>query len=246
MGGRRLALVVLAACSAKSAPTTTKAKPATASTPAAPTGAGSATPTPQTPSGGAPASTAPASTATPAGVGLEATSLDRTVDPCVDVYQFACGGWLAANQIPPDRGRWGRILELDDKNKLAIKTLLEDAAAKNEPTTKKLGDYYASCMDEAAIEKAGTTGLKPLLDKTTKVKDAKSWLTALTELHKVGIWVVWAASADADLDQSTMNVSQLDAAGLGLPDRDYYVKPDFKQQLDGYQQHVARMLALAG
>jgi putative endopeptidase len=185
------------------------------------------------------------SNATLAEVGLEAASLDRSVDPCVDFYQFACGGWLAANQIPPDRSRWSRFNEIDDKNQLALKALLEEAAAKQDPATKKLGDYYASCLDEAALEKIGTASLKPLLDKTTKVKDAKSWQAALTELHKIGVWVVWNASSDADLEQSTVNVSTLDAAGLGLPDRDYYLKPDFKAQLDSYQQHVTRMLTLA-
>ncbi|HEX5062789.1 MAG TPA: M13 family metallopeptidase [Kofleriaceae bacterium] len=246
MGGRSLALVLLAACAAKPAApmkgaaggtTTTTTTAGSAATPAPP-------PIPTAPGPAIPPS--PASNATLAEVGLEAASLDRSVDPCVDFYQFACGGWLAANPIPADRGRVARFTEIDDKNKVAIKALLEEATTKGDPATKKLGDYYASCMDEAAIEKAGTTGIKALLDKTTKVKDAKSWLAAVTELHKVDISVVWSVTADADLDQSTMNITWLDAAGLGLPDRDYYLKSDFKPQLEAYQQHVGRMLGLAG
>jgi putative endopeptidase len=248
MGGRRLALVVLAACSAKptTAPTTKPAStPATSSTAA---GSAAPVPVPQPPPtpGVVPAPTAPANSVTLAEVGLEAASLDRTVDPCVDFYQFACGGWLNANQIPPDRGRWARFSEIDDKNKAAIKTLLEEAVAKNDPATKKLGDYYASCMDEATIEKAGTAGIKSLLDKTLKVKDPKSWFAAVTELHEVGISVVWNTFVEADLESSTLNVTQLDAAGLGLPDRDYYLKDELKAQRESYEQHVARMLKLAG
>jgi putative endopeptidase len=199
------------------------------------------------PTPGVPAApSAPASSVTLAEAGIEATSLDRSVDPCVDFYQFACGGWLSANQIPADRGRWARFSEVDDKNKAALKTVLEDASAKNDPGTKKLGDYYASCMDEAAIEKAGISGIKPLLDKTLKIKDAKSWFAALVELHKVGIWLVWKTSVEADFENSTLNVTILEPWGLGLPDRDYYFKDDFKAIREGYQQHVQRMLALGG
>jgi putative endopeptidase len=244
MGGRRLALLLLVAgCPAKTtppAPVHPATGSATASTPGPAAGSGA------DPEPAATTPAAPASNATLAEVGLEATSLDRSVDPCVDFYQFACGGWLSATQVPADRGLWGRFTEVDEKNKLAIKALLEDAVSKPDPATKKLGDYYASCMDEATIEKAGTVGIKALLDKTLKVKDAKSWQAALVELHKVGIPVVFVSSVDADMDDSTKNVSQLDAGGLGLPDRDYYLKPELKPQLDGYQQHVTRMLTLAG
>ncbi len=101
-------------------------------------------------------------------------------------------------------------------------------------------------MDEAAIEKAGITAIKPLLDRTLKVKDAKSWMAALVDLHKVGIWLVWQVSVEPDLENSTVNVVTLDPWGLGLPDRDYYLKDDFKAVRDGYQQNVAKLLALGG
>lgn len=183
-----------------------------------------------------------------ADVGLEAGSLDRSVDPCVDFYQFACGGWLAANDIPADQVRWARFTALDEKNKAAIKVLLEEAAKGigASPPARKLGDYYASCMDEAAIEQAGTSSIKALLAKTTKQTDARTWLAATIELHKLGVWVVWSAHAFADLRESTTTITYLDAGGLGLPDREYYVEPGFKDKLDAYRAHVARMLALAG
>jgi putative endopeptidase len=181
-------------------------------------------------------------------VGLEAASLDRTADPCVDFYQFACGGWLAHATIPDDKARWGRIPEIEERNKQTLHAILEDAAqaVTNDPLTKKLGDYYASCMDEAGVEKAGTTAIKPVLDLTMKVKDARSWSAALIALHKQGVRAVFEASAAADLKQSTQNVVQLDAAGLGLPDREYYLDAKYQAKLDGYKAHVGRMLALVG
>ena len=97
-------------------------------------------------------------------------------------------------------------------------------------------------MDEAAIENAGISSIKPLLDRTTKLTD-KTWLATTIELHKLGVWVVWGATAFADLADSTTTITYLDAAGLGLPDRDYYVKPDFKDKLEAYRAHVAKMLS---
>jgi putative endopeptidase len=189
-----------------------------------------------------------ATSVTLAEVGLEPASLDRTADPCVDFYQFACGGWLQSNQIPPDRARWARFSEIEEKNKSAIRSLLEDDAKGIgvDPIGKKLGDFYASCMDTATIEKNGLAALKPLLDKAAKVKDAKSWQTAVTELHKVGIDVVWNDGTGADFKDSTTTVTQIDSGGLGLPDRDYYLKPELKDKLDAYRAHVARTLTLGG
>ncbi|MBA3539502.1 MAG: M13 family metallopeptidase, partial [Deltaproteobacteria bacterium] len=110
----------------------------------------------------------------------------------------------------------------------------------------QIGDAYASCMGEAAIEKAGMTAVKPLLDKVKGVKDAPTWMAAVVELHKLGAWVVWSAQAGADYKDSKTNVTTLDSAGLGLPDRDYYVKPEFADKVDAYRAHVGKMLALAG
>ncbi len=203
------------------------------------------TPPPTTPSPTTPDS--PGEKVTLADVGLEGASLDRSVDPCVDFYQFACGGWLRSNPIPADRARWGRAAEIDERNKLALRTLLEEAAKGigGDGASKKLGDFYASCMDEQTIEATGLGSLQPVLDKTTKVKDAKSWLAAVAELHKVGNWVVWGEVAFADLKDSKTNVTYLDVDGLGLPDRDYYLQPELKDKLDAYTVHVGRLLALA-
>ena len=182
-----------------------------------------------------------------ADVGLEASSLDRSSDPCVDFYQFACGGWLAKNQIPADKARWMRMSEMQEKTRAEVRELLEDdAKSAGDATAKKLGDFYASCMDEAAIEKAGLTGIKPLLDKAQKVKDARSWVAAVTELHEAGIFVVFGAGTLPDFKDSKTDVIMIDPAGLGLPDRAYYVKPELADKLAAYRTHVGKMLALAG
>jgi putative endopeptidase len=183
-----------------------------------------------------------------ADVGLEASSLDRTADPCVDFYQFACGGWLQNHPIPADRPGWSRFDEVRQQTHAALRGLLEEAAKGigADAGTKRLGDFYASCMDAAAIDKAGTAALAPLLDRVAKIKDARSWLAAVAELHRHGRWVVWRARVDADLKESSANVVYLDAAGLGLVDRDYYVRPERKPLVDAYRAHVARMLMLAG
>ena len=216
--------------------------PSSAAAPAAP-GAGAA---PSAPPPSAPSPSAPGINVTLADVGLEAGSLDRTTDPCVDFYQFACGGWIQNNPIPADLARWTRDGEIDERNTAALRTLLEDAAkgAAPGPTSKQLGAFYASCMDEAAIERAGTRAFAPLLAKTLGVKDARTWLAAVIELHKLGIHVVWDNRVLPDLKDSTTNVTYLDTARLGLPDRDYYVKLEFRDKLDGYRAQIGKLLAL--
>jgi putative endopeptidase len=212
--------------------------------PGAPTAQAPTSPAPPAPASGQP-QVATASV-TLADVGLEAGSLDRSADPCIDFYQFACGGWIQHNPIPADRPRWGRGSELDERNKLAIKALLENATKGIgvDAGTRRLGDFYASCMDEAASERAGLTAFRSLLAKTQGVKDARTWLAALVELHKLGVFVVWDNHALPDLKSSTTHVIYLDASGLGLPDRDYYVKPELADKLDGYTLHVGKMLGL--
>ncbi|MEO6775195.1 MAG: M13 family metallopeptidase [Kofleriaceae bacterium] len=219
-----------------------KAKPAEPMTPSGPGPAVASAPAPTPPPPAPPGP--PVQKMSLAEVGLEPASLDRSFDPCVDFYQFACGGWLKKTEIPADKARWGRFSEIDERNKSAIKQLLEDDLKGGDASAKKLGDYYASCMDEAAIEKAGTKGIQPLLDKAMKVRDNASWFTALVELHKAGIDVVFGQGAQPDLKNSIEGVTGLDSGGLGLPDRDYYLQDKFKSKVDAYTAHVGRMLAL--
>jgi putative endopeptidase len=234
-----------AATPAASAPLASVREPEAGTTPSTPSAAPGPSAPPAASTGVPPPPSVPGVKVTLADVGLEAGSLDRTTDPCVDFYQFACGGWIQNNPIPSDLARWTRDGEIDERNKAAIKTLLDDAAkgATGSPTSKKLGAFYASCMDEAAIERAGTSAFASLVARTRGVKDARTWLAAVIELHKLGIHVVWENRVFPDRKDSTTNLTYLDAAGLGLPDRDYYVKLDFRDKLDGYRAHVGKLLA---
>jgi putative endopeptidase len=227
------ALATLAACGASS-----KSTPAPTTEPA-----GEQVSTP-----GGPAPGAEVVQVTLADVGLEATSLDRTVNACEDFYQFACGGWLTANPIPADKARWGRFGEVDQNNEKALHEILEDARSgkSNDAAMTKLGAYYGSCMDEAAIEKAGLTGIKPLLDAAAKVKDAKSLDAAIVLFHLNAVYPVFTWAPFGDFADSKTAVLYLDTGGLGLPDRDYYVKDEFKDKVTAYREHLVRLFGLLG
>ncbi|MCE9578017.1 MAG: M13 family metallopeptidase [Deltaproteobacteria bacterium] len=206
------------------------------------TGSGSGSAEPAEPPGPPPVNV------TLAEVGLEADSLDRTADPCTDFYQFACGGWMAKSEIPADRARWGRFGEIDDHNQQVLHDLLEGArvAKKPDALTAKLGAFYGACMDEKAVEKAGVSGLKPQQALINKVKDGKTLVAAVTELHRVGVDVLFQHGVTADLKDSTTNAMWFDSGGLGLPDRDYYLKDDFKDKRTAYQDHLVRLFKLLG
>jgi putative endopeptidase len=183
--------------------------------------------------------------------GLSAAALDRTVRPCDDFYAFACGGWEKATQIPDDRSRWMRSFsEIDQRNEADLKTILENAAkTPDDPgATGRLGRFYKACMDEAAIEKAGLKPIEPLLAVARSATDRKSLTKALATLHKHGVWAVFDVTAGQDYKDATKMIGMMDQNGLGMPDRDYYLKddPDKKELRQKYVAHVERMLKLGG
>ncbi len=184
-------------------------------------------------------------------VGLDGGALDRKTDPCQDFYQFACGNWIASTEIPPDSAMWSRSFsEINKRNEAAIKTILDEAvAAKNpDPVTQKLGDYYATCMDEAAADAAGATPIKDLITRARAIGSAGDVARLVTDLHQKQIFPIFNISGEQDFGDATRVIAYLDQAGLGLPDRDYYTKNDDEKKRirQLYVEHVGRMLELVG
>src|ERR1043166_9470318 len=122
--------------------------------------------------------------AEPPAVALD--SLGRGADPCVDFYQFACGGWMAKHPIPSDRSNWATFDELQDRNDQKLHDILETAAAKPTSDTKKIGDYYGSCMDEAGINAKGVMPLQAELDRIATMADRSALPSVLAMLHEIG------------------------------------------------------------
>jgi endothelin-converting enzyme/putative endopeptidase len=194
-------------------------------------------------------SSAAAGTTAPASAsGVNLGALNRNVSACTDFYQFACGGWIAANPIPADRGRWGQFEAVEERNDEILRRILETAATSRNEADKKIGDYYASCMDEAAVDRAGVTPLQPDLRNVAALSTVARLPELLAELHKIGIHPFFTFGAEGDFKDTTRVIAIADQGGLGLPDRDYYFKDDArsKEIRDEYVRHVAKLLTLAG
>lgn len=179
------------------------------------------------------------------------SSMDPEADPCQDFYRYACGGWLDSTAIPADQARWVRSFStITERNREVVQAILEEAAKSpaGDPDRRKVGDFYASCMDEPAIEAAGAKPLSPVFAEIDRVTDAESLMRVAGRLHRRGVPVLFGLFPLADFKNPTVNLAFLFQGGLGMPDRDYYVSEDAKKKdlLAKYRAHVARMLTLAG
>ena len=181
--------------------------------------------------------------------GIEVAWMDPSADPCQDFFAYACGGFVKNTVIPGDRATWGTTESIQKTNEEFLRDVLEKAArSPADAAERKVGDYYAACIDEEGVEKAGVAPIKNLLDAAARVKDAASLARAVTELHAVGVFPLFDVASQQDLKDATAVIAGLDQNGLGLPDRDYYLKDDgnMKEVRDFYAGHVGRMLALSG
>jgi putative endopeptidase len=184
--------------------------------------------------------------------GFDVANLDRSQNACIDFYAFANGGWLAKNPIPPAYARWGRFEVLADQNENVLHDILEAAAknrrAKPGSLEQKVGDFYASCMDEQSIEAQGLKPIEPELQKINAITDLAGLEAEIARMHNYGLRGVFGFGAGQDFKNSTQVIAQAAQGGLGMPDRDYYVKDDdrSKSLREAYTKHVAKMFELAG
>ena len=182
--------------------------------------------------------------------GIDLSNLDRTCKPCADFYQFADGGWIKNNPIPAAYPGYSNFQKLADRNQDVLHTVLEQAAAANAaPGTneQKIGDFYASCMNVAAINAAGTKPIEPLLQLADAANPQNMGRT-LAQLQAAGVNAFFGFGPSPDYKNSTQNIADLAQGGLGLPDRDYYTRTDAKSKaiLTAYQAHVQKMFELLG
>ena len=187
---------------------------------------------------------------------LDVTSMDRGVDPCTDFFTYSCGGWIKKNPIPPDQSSWGAYSKVADENKVQLRGILESAAAnpKSSAVSQKIGDYYASCMDEKAVDAAGLAPVQKDLDQIAKLS-SKAELASLLgnslTLHRDASSyrsAMFRFGAEPDAKNSSIVIAAADQGGLGLPDRDYYLKDDAKSVglRKAYVAHVRKMFELLG
>jgi putative endopeptidase len=182
---------------------------------------------------------------------LDPKLMDTSVDPCVNFYQYSCGGYLKQNPIPADESSYGQFNELSDQNLLVLKAILEQAAAGGSGRTaneQKIGDYYATCMNVEAVDKADLKPLQPLLDRIAALK-SKDQLPELTAyMDSIGVNTLFAFGSDQDYKDATQQIAMVDQLDLGLPEKGYYERQDedsVKLRAQ-YQAHIARSFELLG
>ena len=202
----------------------------------------------QGPSSAKPGDSADTSTPTPR---FDIANIDKSLDPCLDFYQFACANWIKKNPIPPDYPSWVSFNEVYEHNLAVLRNILEKAAAndpRRSPVIQKIGDFYAACMDETAVNKAGYKPLQPELDRIVAVKDKVQMIEVMSHEQLVGPNPLLGFGAVADLHNADMTIASLDQNGLTLPDRDFYLKDDAPtlEIRKAFVDHMQKMFVLLG
>ena len=178
--------------------------------------------------------------------------MDKSADPCVDFYQYSCGGWKKSNPIPPDQVGWSVYGKLYQDNLNFLRGILEQAAVSKAPAgslDQKIGGFYAACMDEATVEKRGLATIQPDLDAIAQLKSAHDLAPLVARLQEqLGGGVLFSSGSRQDPDDSEKQIAGLNQGGLGLPDRDYYTKDDAKSKETRarYLEHVQKIFELLG
>lgn len=183
---------------------------------------------------------------------FDLSAIDKSVDPCTDFYQYACGNWRKTNPIPSDQVIWGRFNQLNERNTYLLYTLLEKASQPNPDRSalqKQYGDFYASCMDTSAANEQGAKPLDPLLKAIDDIKD-KDQLAALVARFqsKDGVSPFFHIGSEQDAKDSSKQIAAIYQGGLSLPDRDYYIEndPRMAKIREQYHEYMVKVFKLAG
>ena len=183
--------------------------------------------------------------------GFDVSQMDRQADPCLNFYQYACGGWRASHPLPSDKARYNRYEEMSEANQEKLRALLEAAGQPGTPRdsqSQQVGEYYAACMDETLAEKKGSAPLEPYLKQIATVRTKSALLAAMAHLDDQGISTLFNFSSAPDRHNAAMVIAELDQGGLSLPDRDFYLTSDAKsvERRQKFAEHVTRMFTLVG
>ena len=185
--------------------------------------------------------------------GLDVNAMDKTADPCVDFYQYTCGGWMMNNPIPADQPRWSVYGKLGQDNQRYLWGILNGLAKQTKgrnPRQQQIGDYFAACMDEAAVEKLGAKPLAPYLAQINAMKSKRDLPVVLAnlQLNMADAGFFFGFGSNQDFADASRVIAFATAGGLSLPDRDYYLKAEdkSKQIRDQFVSHVARTFELLG
>ena len=182
--------------------------------------------------------------------GIDTTTFDHSVRPQDDFFRYVNGGWLKTAQIPADASSWGAFQELRENSRTALHQLFEEASKVHAPhgsARQKVGDLYASYMDSARVEELGLTPLRPMLERVAQLRESSDLATTLAYFAKIGVGGPASVRVGADPKSSSVNIVQVSQSGLGMPDRDYYLKKDAKMAAtrDAYVAYITRVMELA-
>jgi len=184
--------------------------------------------------------------------GVYASDLDRTADPCNDFFEFANGSWRKQNPIPASMPRWSRRWEAGETAKDRLKGILDEISARTDwpagSVEQQIGDFYGGCVDQARVDQRGVEPIRPLLAEIDALRDPADVGRMIARLHAIAIGAPFGVFGNSDLHTPTKVIAWVGASGLGLPDRDYYVKtePRFVEAREKYLAHVAEMFRLVG